>query len=120
MLKVKKKKKTKIKKKVVKKVKSNQPTLTPPVTPKKPQSPRTSLVRTSSTVQVNTTPRDCEECGDEIPLERLQLVDTYSCVPCMERLERRGIGTRRHTMEFSVKSRDEEVEEIELHLRRGN
>jgi len=71
----------------------------------------------------------CEECEVPIPLARLRLVPTKLCVVCMEGLELQDkinrvrcaaattVGTVRHQMEFEVKG-VEEVESIELHIRR--
>lgn len=69
----------------------------------------------------------CVECDKPIPAARLKLVDTDTCVICMEQLEHidrlgRGTGdrrgTKRHQMEFEVQGTDD-VEEINLHIRRG-
>ena len=72
----------------------------------------------------------CVECDRPIPLARLRAVKTDTCVGCMEELELtdkiqrvRKIepetrGTIRHSMEFQVEG-TEEVESIELHIRRG-
>lgn len=60
----------------------------------------------------------CEQCDEPIPPERLQVIQTTKCVPCLEKLERFGNGTVRHRMVFEVKG-NEDVEEIHLHLQRG-
>lgn len=73
----------------------------------------------------------CSECDSPIPPARLKAVEgTDTCVACMEQLElqdelqktRRARptlkGTQRHQMEFEVKG-VEEVEAINLHIRRG-
>lgn len=74
----------------------------------------------------------CEECSEPIPLARLEaLPSTKFCVMCMEDMECRDKiehvrsvepqirGTVRHRMEFEVEGR-EEVESIQLHIRRSN
>jgi RNA polymerase-binding transcription factor DksA len=63
--------------------------------------------------ELSTVP--CKECGEFIPLKRLQLVKTDTCVECMEDLERTGQGTKRHHVEFEVEG-TEEVEAITLHI----
>jgi hypothetical protein len=72
----------------------------------------------------------CVECDQPIPLARLKIVKTDTCVRCMEELELQDKiqkvrtvdpqtrGTIRHSMEFQVEG-IEEVESIELHIRRG-
>jgi hypothetical protein len=72
----------------------------------------------------------CVECEQPIPLARLKIVSTDTCVMCMEDLELkdkfqrhqpdfRPQGTIRHKIEFEVNG-VEEVESINLHIRRGS
>jgi RNA polymerase-binding transcription factor DksA len=63
--------------------------------------------------------KPCVECGEPIPEARLKLVNTDLCVVCLHALERMGKGTVRHKMEFEIEG-TEEVESIELHLKRSN
>ena len=72
----------------------------------------------------------CVECDAPISAERLKIVQTDTCVNCMEQLELsdkiqkvrmvspKTRGTQRHKMDFEVEG-TEEVESINLHLRRG-
>jgi predicted transcriptional regulator YheO len=72
----------------------------------------------------------CIECDEPISLARIRIIKTDTCVACMEQLERQDQiqrvrmlkpklkGTQRHHMEFEVEG-SEEVEAVNLHLRRG-
>lgn len=102
----------------------------PKIDPKKTK-PASKPVVKSSSPQEYLSKIKCVECDEFIPAARLKIVDTDTCAPCMEelelmdRVERVRLsgpgeqrGTVRHTMEFEV-SGIEEVESIELHVRRG-
>lgn len=56
---------------------------------------------------------ECDDCGDLIPLKRLRVVNVPVCVDCMEDREARGQGTKRHRMDYQVRTHGEDIESIE-------
>lgn len=68
----------------------------------------------------NNIERDCEDCGDEIPVGRLKARPTATkCVHCQDKAERNGQFSK-HRMDYIVKPNGgNEVEVMETFLVRG-
>ena len=66
-----------------------------------------------STVFGELSERECEDCGEFIPLARIRAVKTDICVGCAEDREARGQGIKKHRMDYQVKTKGEEVEFID-------
>lgn len=59
----------------------------------------------------------CEDCDDYIPLKRVRaLPGVTTCVGCMEDREDRGTGTRKHRMDYNVKTHGDDIESIETFI----
>ena len=63
--------------------------------------------------------RECEDCGEQIHLERLKAVpNTTVCVRCQENDERAGKFVL-HRMDVKGTTRCNEIDQVELILHRG-
>jgi hypothetical protein len=75
------------------------------------ETPNPSLTEKLSNVE-------CIECGERIPLKRIQVVKTEYCVFCAQDLEREGLGIKRHRIEYEGEG-TEENPTVTTHLIRG-
>lgn len=61
---------------------------------------------------------ECEMCGDPIPWKRLKIINTQTCVGCMEDLEAQGKGTQKHKLTYHFQSDGEDVELVDMSIER--